>query len=351
MIDLRTTYMGLELKNPIVASASPLCDSVDKIRLLEDHGIAAVVLPSLFEEQLSVDSESVDADLARGAETFSESASFFPRAMNYNLGPYGYLELIRKAKESVSVPVIGSLNGVSPAGWIEYSRDIEQAGADAIELNIYSLVTNPARTALDVEKDYCGLVRAMRENLRIPIAVKISHFFSAIANFASHLDTSGANALVLFNRFYQPDLNIEQLEVVPSLTLSHPSELLLRLHWVAIIHGHIGADLAITGGVHSAEDVLKSMMVGARVAMMTSALLQYGVEHLDTVRTGVVQWMEEHEYESINQMHGSMNQRNVPDPAAYERANYMHVLSSYALSKRSLQPQGLVKMTHSESAD
>jgi len=337
MIDLSTTYMGLKLENPIVASASPLSDSVDKIRLLEDHGIAAVVLPSLFEEQLIVDCESVDADLSRGAEAFPESANFFPRLMTYNLGPYGYLELIRRAKESVSVPVIGSLNCVSPSGWIEYARDIEQAGADAIELNIYSLVTNPSRTGSDVEKDYCNLVREMRKNLTIPIAVKISHFFSAVANFASQLDTSGANALVLFNRFYQPDLDIEQLEVVPSLTLSHPSELLLRLHWVAIIHGHIGADMAITGGVHGAEDVLKSMMVGARVAMMTSSLLQNGVEHLDTVRAGIIRWMEEHEYESIQQMCGSMSQRNVPDSTAYERASYMRVLSSYALRQRAVQ--------------
>jgi dihydroorotate dehydrogenase (fumarate) len=334
MIDLRTKYMGLELKNPIVASASPLCDSLDKIRLLEDHGIAAVVLPSLFEEQLIVDSESVDADLSRGAETFAESASFFPHMMDYNLGPYGYLELIRKAKESVSVPVIGSLNGVSPSGWIQYALDIEQAGADAIELNIYSLVSNPAQTAARVEGDYCDLVRKMRENLKIPIAVKISHFYSAVANFARQLDTLGANGLVLFNRFYQPDLDIEKLEVVPSLILSHPSELLLRLHWVAVIHGHIAADMAITGGVHSALDVLKSMMVGARVAMMTSALLKNGVEHLDAVRAGMIQWMEEHEYESINQMCGSMSQKNVPDPAAYERANYMRVISSYALRPR-----------------
>jgi len=331
MIDLSTTYMGLHLKNPIVASASPLCDSVDKIRLLEDHGIAAVVLPSLFEEQLIVDCESVDADLFRGTESFSESESFFKGLLDYNLGPNGYLELIRKAKESVSVPIIGSLNGISPGGWFQYAGDIEQAGADAIELNIYSLVTDPARTAAQVEEDYCDLVREMRKNLTIPIAVKISYFFSAIANFASRIDASGASALVLFNRFYQPDLDIEQLEVVPSLTLSHSNELLLRLHWVAIIHGHVGLDIAITGGVHSAQDVVKSMMVGARVAMMTSALLQNGVEHVDTVRAEIIRWMEEHEYESINQMCGSMNQRNVPDPAAYERANYMRVLSSYAL--------------------
>jgi dihydroorotate dehydrogenase (fumarate) len=335
MINLTTNYMGLKLKNPIVASASPLCDSLDKIRLLEDHGIAAVVLPSLFEEQLIVDSESVDADLFRGSDAFTETATFFPALMDYNLGPYGYLELIRKAKECVSVPVIGSLNGVSPSGWIQYALDMQQAGADAIELNIYSLVTNSSRTGSQVEKDYCELVRKMKENLTIPVAVKISHFFSAVANFAKNLDSAGANGLVLFNRFYQPDIDIEQLEVVPSLTLSHPTELLLRLHWVAIIHGQIGADMAITGGVHGAEDVLKAVMVGARVAMMTSALLQNGVEHLDIVRAGVVRWMEDHEYESINQMCGSMSQRNAPDPAAYERTSYMRVLSSYRLRSAS----------------
>ena len=329
MIDLSTRFLGLDLKNPIVASASPLCDSLDKIRSLEDHGIAAVVLPSLFEEQLILESESVDTDLSRGAETSAESLSYFPDLMNYNLGPDGYLELIRKAKAGVSIPVIASLNGVTRGGWVRYAHEMEQAGADAIELNIYSLVTDPSRTAAQVEQSYCDLVRSMKENLKIPIAVKISHFFSAVANFAIRLDSSGADALVLFNRFYQPDLDIEQLEIVPSLTLSHPAELLLRLHWVAIVFGHIRADMAVTGGVHSAQDVLKSVMAGARVAMMTSALLQNGVEHLDTVRAGIVQWMEEHEYESINQMCGSMSQRNVPDPAAYERANYMRVLSSY----------------------
>src|SRR5690348_11564438 len=331
MIDLRTTYMGLELKNPIVASASPLCDSLDKIRLLEDHGIAAVVLPSLFEEQLIVDSESVDADLFRGSEASPEAATFFPDLMDYNLGPYGYLELIRKAKHAVSVPVIGSLNGVTPGGWVQYALDMQQAGADAIELNIYSLVTDPSKTAAQVEKDYCDLVRLVRDALTIPVAVKISHFFSAIANFANILDVAGANALVLFNRFYQPDLDLEQLDVVPSLTLSHPSELLLRLHWVATLYGHVGADIAVTGGVHSSQDVLKSVMAGARVAMMTSALLQNGVEHLDMVRGDMVRWMEEHEYKSVNQMRGSMSRRNVADPNAFGRTSYMRVLSSYAL--------------------
>ena len=291
----------------------------------------------MFEEQLSLESESVDADLSRGTETFAESLNYFPDLMSYNLGPDGYLELIRKAKASVSIPVIASLNGVTRGGWVRYAHEMEQAGADAIELNIYSLVTDPSRTAAQVEQGYCDLVRSMKENLRIPVAVKISHFFSAVANFVIQLDSSGADALVLFNRFYQPDLDIEQLEIVPSLTLSQSAELLLRLHWVAIVFGHIRADMAVTGGVHSAQDVLKSVMAGARVAMMTSALLQNGIEHLDAVRAGIVQWMDEHEYESINQMCGSMSQRNVPNPAAYERANYMRVLSSYTLRPQPLR--------------
>jgi dihydroorotate dehydrogenase (fumarate) len=338
MIDLSTKYMGLKLRNPIVASAGPLCDSLDKICALEDHGVAAVVLPSLFEEQLNIDSESVDADLFRGSEASPESTTFLPDLLDYNLGPYGYLELIRKAKRAVSVPVIGSLNGVSPSGWIQYARDMEQAGADAIELNIYSLVSNPARTAVQVEADYYELVRIARENLTIPVAVKISHFFSAIANFACGLDAAGASAIVMFNRFYQPDLDIEELEVVPSLTLSHPSELRLRLHWVAVLYGRVRADLAITGGVHSAHDVIKGVMAGGSVTMMTSALLQNGLPHLGTVLRDLSAWMNEHEYESIAQMRGSMSQHKAPNPGAYERNNYMKVLSSYALRKPILQP-------------
>lgn len=331
MIDLSASYLGLQLKNPLIASASPLCDSLDNIRRLEDHGIAAVVLPSLFEEQLMLESETVDADLSRGAEAFSESLSYFPDLMTYNLGPDGYLELIRQAKASVSIPVIASLNGVSPGGWIRHAREMERAGADAIELNIYSLVTDPARTAAQVEQDYCELVRSVKASVKIPVAVKLSHFFTAIPNLAVRLDAAGADALVFFNRFYQPDLDLEQLEVVPSLTLSRPSELLLRLHWVAVVFGHVRADLAVTGGVQGASEVLKSIMAGARVAMMTSALLQFGVRHLRTVRTDLLRWMEEHEYESFGQMCGSMSQRNVPDPTAYQRGNYMRVLSSYTL--------------------
>ena len=333
MIDLATKYLGLALKNPIVASASPLCDSIDRIRRLEDHGIGAVVLPSLFEEQLTLESETLDADLFRGAESFAESLNYFPDLTTYNLGPEGYLELIRKAKASVSIPVIGSLNGVTSGGWIRYAREMEQAGADAIELNIYSIVSDPDLTAGRVEEGYAELVREVKRSVGIPVAVKLSPFFSAPANMAKQLDDAGANALVLFNRFYQPDLDLELLEVVPSLTLSSPEELLLRLHWVAIIFGRVGADLAITGGVHSAQDVLKAVMAGARVTMMTSALLHNGIEHVGVVLRDLLIWMEEHEYESIRQMCGSMSQRNVPNPAAFQRPNYVRVLSSYSIPR------------------
>ena len=334
MIDLTTKYLGLKLRNPIVASASPLGESLDNIRRLEDHGIGAIVLPSLFEEQLDIESETVDSDLSRGAEEFAEAVTYFPDLMTYNLGPDGYLNLIHKAKASVRVPIIASLNGVSPRGWIRYAREMEQAGADAIELNIYSLVADPGRTGSEVEQDYCDLVGVVTHSVQVPVAVKLSHFFTAAANMAKRLDASGADALVLFNRFYQPDLDIETLEVVPNLTLSYPAELLLRLHWVAIIFGHVEADLAITGGVHSATDIIKSVMAGARVAMMASALLKNGIGYLDSVREDLVRWMEEHEYSSIGQMCGSMSQRSVPDPTAFERANYMKVLSSYAMRAR-----------------
>jgi len=333
MIDLTTKYLGLALKNPLVASASPLCDSMDRIRRLEDHGIGAVVLPSLFEEQLTLESETLDADLFRGSESFAESLGYFPDLTTYNLGPDGYLELIRTAKASVSIPIIGSLNGTSAGGWLRYAREMEQAGADAIELNLYSIVTDPELTAGHIEREYVDLVREVKRSVQIPLAVKVSQFFSAPANMAKQLDGAGADALVLFNRFYQPDLDLEQLEVVPSLTLSRPEELLLRLHWVAIIFGHVDADLAITGGVHSAQDVLKAVMAGARVTMMTSALLHNGVEHLGVVLRDLLSWMEEHEYGSIRQMCGSMSQRNVPNPAAFQRPNYVRVLSSYSLPK------------------
>ncbi len=331
MIDLTTRYLGLSLKNPLVASASPLCESVANIRRMEDCGIAAVVLPSLFEEQIRLESEAVHSDLLRGAESFPESLNFFPDLTTYNLGPDGYLELVRKAKAGVAIPVIASLNGTTSGGWVRYARLMEEAGADALELNIYALATDPGRTAAEVEQGYCDLLRQVKGSVRIPVAVKLSDFFSALPNMARQLDEAGAGGLVLFNRFYQPDFDVEALEVVPSLTLSRPEELLLRLHWVAILFGHIRADLAVTGGVHSAQDILKSVMAGARVAMTTSALLHNGIEHARGMLSALVRWMEEHEYESIRQMCGSMSQRSVPDPAAFERGNYMRVLSSYTL--------------------
>ena len=331
MIDLTTIYLGLKLKNPLVASASPLTESLSSIKRLEDHGAAAVVLPSLFEEQLTIEAETLNGDLSRGSETFGESLSYFPDLVNYNSGPDGYLHLIHQAKASVNIPVIASLNGVTEGGWIRYARLMEEAGADAIELNIYAIATDPDRTGADVERDYCNLVRRVKESIRIPVAVKLSCFFTSMASMAKQFDLAGAGALVLFNRFYQPDFDLELLDVVPNLSLSRPDELLLRLHWVAIIFGRVDADLAITGGVHSSLDVLKSVMAGASVAMMTSALLRNGIEHLTTVRTGMIEWMEEHGYESIQEMRGSMSHRAVPDPAAFERSNYMRVLSSYSL--------------------
>jgi dihydroorotate dehydrogenase (fumarate) len=330
MSDIATRYLGLALKSPLVASASPVCESVPNIRELEDAGVGAVVLPSLFEEQLELESHALDDDLWRGAESFPESQSLLPDVQDYNLGPDGYLDLIEGAKAAVDIPVIASLNGVSPGGWAEYARLMEEAGADAIELNIYSIASEPAASAVEVEKGYVDLVRQIKRTVRVPVAVKLSPFFSAPANIAARLDDAGAHGLVLFNRFYQPDFDVESLEVVPRLTLSHPDELLLRLHWTAILSDHVDADLAITGGVHSAIDVVKCILAGASVAMMASALLQKGFHHAFSVLTDLQRWLEEHEYDSVRQMCGSMSRPSVRDPTAFERGNYMRVLSSYA---------------------
>ena len=330
MSDISTRYLGLRLKSPLVASASPLCESVSHIRELEDAGIGAVVLPSLFEEQLELESNALDDDLWRGAESYPESQSLLPDLQDYNLGPDGYLDLIEGAKAAVDIPVIASLNGVSPGGWAEYARLMEEAGADAIELNIYSISTEPRVGAVEVEKGYVDLVRQIKRTVRVPVAVKLSPFFSAPANIAMRLDDAGANGLVLFNRFYQPDFDVESLEVVPRLTLSHPDELLLRVHWTAILSDQVEADLAITGGVHSVIDVVKCIMAGASVSMMASVLLQQGIQHGVSVLSGLDRWLEEHGYDSVRQMCGSMSRRSVPDPGAFERGNYMRVLSSGA---------------------
>ena len=331
MTDLTTRYLGLNLPSPLVVSASPLGESLDGLRRLEDAGAAAVVLHSLFEEQILRDSAALDRALSQGADSHPEALSYFPDLRSYNLGPDGYLEHIRKAKAALRIPVVGSLNGVSSGGWVDYARSIEQAGADALELNVYFIPTDSHLTGAAVEQQYCDLVRDVKAAIRIPLAVKVGHQFTAFANMARRLEESGADALVLFNRFYQPDLDVEKLEVVSQLTLSQPYELLLRLHWVAVLYGRIQADLAVTGGVHEAGDVLKAMMAGANVAMMASALLKRGVGHLATVRRELEAWMEEHEYESIQQMRGSLSQRSAANPEAYERANYVKVLSSYAM--------------------
>jgi dihydroorotate dehydrogenase (fumarate) len=334
MADLATKYLGFDLKNPLVASASPLQEEIGNIRQMEDAGVAAVVLQSLFEEQITVESQNLDRSLSAGTESFPESLNYFPDLTEYNLGPDGYLEHIRRAKTAVDVPIIASLNGISTEGWVRYAQLIEEAGADALELNIYHLATDPSVSGRDVERLYCDLVAEVRSRVELPLAVKLGPYFSSTANIAVKLDQAGADALVLFNRFYQPDFDLDTLEVTPNLVLSHPSELLLRLHWVGVLYGYIAADLAVTGGVHSGRDVLKAMLAGARVAMMTSALLRHGISHLRTVRAEVIDWMEEHEYESIREMQGSMARRAVPDTSAFDRANYMRVLNSYALRAR-----------------
>jgi dihydroorotate dehydrogenase (fumarate) len=334
MIDLSTRYLGFTLPSPLVLSSSPVTEDLDLIRRAEDAGAGAIVLPSLFEEQLAIEGHDLDHHLTHSAHSYAEALTYFPERTFYALGPDAYLEHVRRAKAAVDVPVVASLNGVSSGGWVEFARAIEQAGADALELNAYFIATDPVESGSEVERTYLELVRDVRRHVAIPLAVKMPHFFSAIANMALELERAGADALVLFNRFYQPDFDLERLEVVPNLTLSSPAELRLRLRWTAILFGRIRADLAVTGGVHGADDVLKAAMAGASAVMMASAVLRHGVEHVRTVLRDVRRWMEEHEYESIRQMQGSMSQQHVAEPAAFERANYLKVLRSFALRTR-----------------
>lgn len=329
MIDLTTTYLGLHLKNPLVASASPLSKKVSSAHRLEDAGAAAIVMYSLFEEQITHESNELDHYLERGTQSYAEALSYFPDLDHYNIGPEPYLEHLRRVKEAVNIPVIGSLNGISPGGWVQYARYIEEAGADALELNIYYLPTDPDLTSAELEDDYVELVREVRANVKIPIAVKLSQFFTSLPNMAKRFVEAGARGLVLFNRFYQPDFDLELLEVVPNLELSTSHDLRLPLRWIALLYGRIQADFALTSGVHTEQDVLKAMMSGASVAMTTSALLHNGPEHLARVLTGIEEWMIVHEYESIGYMKGSMSQRAVDEPAAFERANYMKALNSF----------------------
>lgn len=329
MIDLKTKYLGMSLKNPLMVSPSPLCDSLDNIRRMEDAGAAAVVMHSLFEEQLAQESQQLNGNLMQGTEAYAESLSYFPDLAEYRMGPKSYLEHLQKAKAAVNIPVLGSLNGVSEGGWTEYAKLMQDAGADAIELNLYFIPASPEMSGLEVRQQYEDLVRSVKANVSIPVAVKVGPYFTAFAHAAKQLAGAGANGLVMFNRFYQPDFDLEALEVTPNLVLSSSEALRLRLRWVAILYGRIDIDMAITGGVHTPEDVVKSMMAGANVAMMTSALLRNGIGHLSKVRDGLLKWMEDHEYDSIETMRGSMSQKSVADPAAFERANYMRILTSY----------------------
>jgi len=328
-MNLTTNYLGMLLKNPIVASSSPLSHSVDSIRRLEDAGAAAVVMYSLFEEQIGFDSYYIDYHLTQGIDSYAESISYFPDMQSYNVGPDEYLNLIRRAKEAVSIPIIGSLNGASVGGWTDYATLIEEAGADALELNVYYLPANTSVKGSDVEALYIDILSAVREVVTIPVAIKLSPFFSSIANMASCLSEQGADGLVLFNRFYQPDFDLENLEVAPRLVLSNSNELRLPLRWVAILYGRVNADLAITSGVHTSQDVIKGLMAGAKVTMMASELLQNGVRRIGQVLNEVVTWLTEREYESVTQMIGSMSQKHCAEPAAFERANYMKMLQSY----------------------
>ena len=328
-MDLSTKYLGLNLKNPLVASASPLCSDLETLKLMEETGLSAVVLESLFEEQIRKEEQTLDHFLTQGAESFAEALSYFPEPSSFDRGPEEYLEYIRKAKEAVSIPVIASLNGVSSGGWMDYAKRIQEAGADALELNIYYIPTDLDMPGEKVEQMYVDNVKTVCSAVSIPVAVKLSPFFSNMANMASRLDKAGARGLVLFNRFYQPDIDLEKLEVVPNLVLSTPEEMRLPLRWIAILYGRIEADLAGTSGIHRAEDVLKMLMAGAKVAMMTSALLVHGVGRAGDILKGMTTWMEEHEYESVEQMTGSMSQKSCPEPSAFERANYMKVLQSY----------------------
>jgi dihydroorotate dehydrogenase (fumarate) len=329
MTELSTKYLGLDLRSPLVASPGPLTGSLESLLRLEGAGAAAVVLPSLFEEQITHESLDLHSLLEATAETFPEAVSYFPELDDYNAGPWVTLEYIEAAKATIDIPVIASLNGSSDGGWVRYARSMQEAGADAIELNIYFLATDPDTSSADVEARYLDLIMTVREAVTIPIAVKVGPYFSAMANMARRLVDAGADGLVLFNRFYQPDFDVEALEVVPRLVLSSSEELRLPLRWIAILHGRIRASLAATTGVHTGQDVAKLLLAGADVTMMTSALLRHGPAHVAMVERELLAWMAEQEFRALAEFRGSMSQLAVPNPEAFERANYMQMLTTY----------------------
>jgi dihydroorotate dehydrogenase (fumarate) len=329
MTELKTKYLGLELDNPIVPSASPLSREVDMAKRLEDAGAAALVMESLFEEQILREQHELHWHTTAGTESFAESLSYLPELGTYLLSGEEYLEHIFKLKEALSIPVIASLNGSSLGGWTRYANLLEQTGADALELNIYFLAADPSETSLAVEQRYLDILKAVRKSVTIPVAVKVGPFFSAFAHMAREMDAAGADGLVLFNRFYQPDIDLEEMEVVPNVLLSTPQAMRLPLRWIAMLHGRVKASLAASSGVHSAADVAKMLLVGADVCQMASALLLHGPEHVERVLTDLRAWMDERGIESVQQMKGSMSYRNVRDPSQFERANYMKAIKSY----------------------
>ncbi|MBZ0285511.1 MAG: dihydroorotate dehydrogenase-like protein [Anaerolineae bacterium] len=328
-MDLTTTYMGYKLRSPLVASASPLSQNIDGIKRLEAAGAGAVVMFSLFEEQLRLEELSLHHHLTYGTESYAEALSYFPEPQEYKATSVSYLELIRKAKQAVGIPIIASLNGTTPGNWVKFARQIEEAGADGLELNLYTIPTDPNILGTEIEQRDVDVVNAVRSSISIPVAVKLSPFFSNIANMAKRFDESGASALVLFNRFYQPDIDLETLEVRPNLLLSTPQAQRLPMRWIAILYGRVRADFAATGGIHTGLDAAKMLLAGATVTMMASALLKNGSSYLQTVENELRDWMAQHEYESVAQMRGALSQQHAEDPSAYERAQYMKALTYY----------------------
>lgn len=328
-MNLKTNYLGYELRTPLVVSASPLSQKIDNIRRMEDVGASAVVFHSLFEEQLRADHHQLQYYIEETRDVFSEAASMFPEHAHFNVGPNAYLAHIAQAKSAVNIPLIASLNGSTFGGWMRYAKEIEQAGADALELNIYSVPHDPEKTAEDIESEYLTIIASVKAQLNIPVAVKLSPFFTNFAQFARRADRNGADALVLFNRFYQPDIELETLEVSPNVLLSTPMAMRLPMRWIAMLYGQIDANLAATSGIHRATDALKLLMAGADVTMLCSVLLRRGIDHIKVIEREMREWLEEHLYESVEELKGSMSQKRCPDPAAFERAQYMRALQTY----------------------
>jgi dihydroorotate dehydrogenase (fumarate) len=331
MIDFSTRYLGLKLNGPIVVSSTPLSESLDNIRRMEDAGASAIALTSLFEEQLALESRALDEDLSRGTESFAESLDFLPEQGDYRMTQEVYLEHLRRAKAAVKIPILASLNGTTVGGWVRFAKEMEQAGADAIELNTYALATNRSQTSNELELQLLELVEKVCQSVKVPVSVKLSQSFTSLPHLIARIEDVGARGVVLFNRFYQADFDIETLEVRPTLHFSTPSELLPRLHWAAILYGHLNIDLAVTGGVHSAEDVLKSIMAGASITMMASALHIHGIDHIGRVLSDMRYWLEKREYASLWETRGCLSRRSVPDTSPFDRGNYIKTLSSYSL--------------------